>query len=399
MSAPLAGIRVVELASFVAVPAAGALLADLGAEVIKIEIPAGEYYRTATPRRLGFPDSTFPLAAHFHMDNRGKRSLALDLNRPGAPDAVRRLIDQSDVLLTNMLPHRLERYGLDPAGLRAARPALLCASLSGYGRKGEEATRPGFDFAAFWARSGFMDLAHDAGQSPSYLRPGAGDHPAALALVTGILAALRVRDQTGEGQDIEVSLLHAGLYVMANDTNQTLVTRKQMPRHDRRAPRNPLWNHYATRDGRWLFLVMIESDRYWASFCQALERADLLDDARFTGAVERYRNNTALVEILDAIFATRTLEAWRQSFDAKAVIWSPVQTLEEVIHDPQARANGLFQTVDHPVAGRFETLAPPVRLSGHEMLGNRPAPELGADSRAILREAGLSEGEIAALLD
>jgi crotonobetainyl-CoA:carnitine CoA-transferase CaiB-like acyl-CoA transferase len=396
-TAPLAGIRVVELASFVAAPAAGALLADLGAEVIKIEIPEGELYRHSRPKLLGIK-SDFPEAAHFQMDNRGKRSLALDLTREAARDAVARLLDRADVFLTNMLGHRLERYGLDAATLRSRRPELIVAALSGYGPEGPDATRPAFDYAAYWARTGFMDLMHEPDSPPAYQRPGIGDHAAALALVSGILAALRVRDQTGAGQTVDVSLMHIGFYVLGNDAAQTLATGVTPPRHDRRAPRNPLWNQYRTRDDRWLFLVMIESDRYWPPFCRAIDRADLLRDERFTNAPARYKAAAELVAILDEVFAAHTLSEWRQALADQPIIWAPVWTLAEAVHDPQARAAGVFTPVDHPSAGRYETVAPPIRLSGHAMRGERPAPALGADGAAVLKEAGLDDDAIAAAL-
>lgn len=395
MTAPLAGIRVVELASFVAAPAAGALLADLGAEVVKVEIPEGELYRHSRPKLLGIK-SDFPEAAHFQMDNRGKRSLALDLTREPARAALAQLVDRADVFLTNMLGHRLARYGLDAATLRARRPELIVAALSGYGPEGPDAARPAFDYAAYWARTGFMDLMHEPDAPPAYQRPGIGDHAAALALVSGILAALRVRDQTGAGQTIDVSLMHIGFYVLGNDSAQTLATGLTPPRHDRRAPRNPLWNQYRTRDDRWLFLVMIESDRYWAPFCRAIGRADLLADERFANAPSRYKSSAALVAILDEVFAARTLSEWQRDFADQPLIWAPVWTLAEAVHDPQARAAGVFTPVDHPTAGRYETVAPPIRMSDHPMRGERPAPALGADGPAVLREAGLDEDAIAA---
>ena len=208
------------------------------------------------------------------MDNRGKRSVALDLALPQAVEALRRLVDRADVLLTNMLPARLARFELDPAELRARRPELIVARLSGFGPVGPEADAPAFDYSSYWARTGFMDMLHEPDAPPAFQRPGMGDHTASLALVTGILAALRQRDR-GEGgqrvgQVIDVSLQHIGFYVIGNDTAMTLVTGQTPPRHDRRAARNPLWNHYPTRDGRWLFLVMIESDRYWPELTRAL---------------------------------------------------------------------------------------------------------------------------------
>lgn len=399
MEAPLAGIRVIEIASYVAAPAAGALLADLGAEVVKVEVPRGEVMRYSAPRHHGFENRDFREAPAFQMDNRGKQSLAVDLRRPEARDAVLRLVADADVVLTNMLPERLERIGFDARTLRERDPRLIVATVSGYGHVGEAANDPAFDYTAFWARTGLMDQLHEPEAPPAWLRPGVGDHSASLALVTGILAALRVRDRTGQGQVIDVSLQHVGLYIQGNDTAMTLATGESPPRHDRRAPRNPLWNHYPTADGRWLFLVMIESDRYWPILCEALQRPAWLEDERFADAIARYRNARALVAELEAVFRSRTLEQWRAALAPHRLIWAPVQTLAEAIHDPAARASGAFQTSRHPEAGEFETVSPPLRMSGHELRSDRVAPLLGADNEALLRRAGLDDDAIRSLLE
>jgi crotonobetainyl-CoA:carnitine CoA-transferase CaiB-like acyl-CoA transferase len=397
VQAPLDGIRVLELASYVAAPAAGALLADLGAEVIKVEVPQGEVYRHAIPKLAGI-ESDFSEAPHFQMDNRGKRSLALDLLMPGALDALRKVIDQCDIVLTNMLPQRLDKYGLDAGTLRKGRPSLIVASMSGYGRGGDEAHRPAFDYTAYWARTGFMDQMREPEAVPTFQRPGIGDHAAALSMVSGILAALRMRDRSGEGQEVDVSLMHIGFYVQGNDTAMTLAGGAPPQRHDRRAPRNPLWNHYRVKGDRWIFFVMIESDRYWLRFCQALGIEDKKKDERFAGAVARYRNSAELVRILEEVLAARSIEEWRPILDDHDLIWAPANTLEEAVRDPQARSTGVFETVEHPTAGPFETVSPPLRLSAYEMKGDRPAPILGEESVAILRDAGLSPEEVEAIL-
>ena len=397
MTAPLSGVRVVELASFVAAPAAGALLADLGAEVIKVEVPWGEIYRHSLPRYAGY-DSDFGLAPHFHMDNRGKRSVVLDLALPQAVEALKRLVDRADVLLTNMLPARLAKLGFDPATLRATRPELIVARLSGFGPDGPEADSPAFDYSTYWARTGFMDMLHEPDAPPAFQRPGMGDHSASLALVVGVLSALRQRDRGAAGQVIDVSLQHIGFYIIGNDAASTLVTGQTPPRHDRRAARNPLWNHYPTQDGRWIFLVMIESDRYWPEFTRAVGLEDLTGDERFKGAVERYRHSAELIRILDERFMSKPLAAWTEQLAKHRLIWAPVLTLAEAVDDPQAEAFGSFPTVQHPTAGPFRTVAPPLRMSGHALDGTAPAPALGADTEAALREVGLPEEDIALLV-
>jgi crotonobetainyl-CoA:carnitine CoA-transferase CaiB-like acyl-CoA transferase len=397
MSAPLTGIRVVELASFVAAPAAGALMADLGADVVKVEVPWGEIYRHSLPRMAGY-NSEFPLAPHFQMDNRGKRSVALDLALPEAVAALHALVDRADVLLTNMLPERLARIGLDPAALHAKRPALIVARLSGYGPTGPEANSPAFDYSTYWARTGFMDMLHEPDAPPAFQRPGMGDHSASLALVVGVLSALRQRDRGAPGQVIDVALQHIGFYIVGNDAANTLVTGQTPPRHDRRAARNPLWNHYRTRDERWIFLVMVESDRYWPALARAIGLEALADDARFASAVARYRNNAELVRILDERFATRSLAEWSAELAKHRIIWAPVMTLAEAVDDEQANAFGSFPTVQHPTAGEFRTVAPPLKMSGHALHGTAPAPALSADTEAVLREAGVPEEAIALLV-
>lgn len=397
MSLPLSGIRVVEIASFVAVPAAGTLLADLGAEVIKVEVPWGEIFRHARPQLAGYA-SDFAAGPPFQMDNRGKRSLALDLALREARDALGKVIARADVVLTNVLPERLARHRLSPEMLRAERPELIVGRVSGFGAEGPRADDPAFDYTAFWALSGLMDSMRDPEAPPAWMRPGVGDHSAALALVAGVLAALRTRDRTGEGQIVEVTLQHIGYYINGNDTAYALATDERPPRHDRRAPRNPLWNHYACRDGGWLFLVMIDSDRYWPSLCRALEREDLAADPRFADAQGRFRHARELVEILDALFATRAVDAWGGALSRERLIWGPMRTLDEAVRDENAEATGCFATVEHPQLGRFRTVAPPIRLSAHPMPGTATAPLLSADTAAVLREAGVDEETVALLV-
>lgn len=396
MTAPLAGLRVVELASFVAAPAAGALLVDLGADVIKVEVPWGEIYRHGTARMMGV-DSDFAGSGPFQMDNHGKRSLALDLALPQAQEALKKVVDGADVLLTNMLPERLARYGLDPEKLLAERPEMIVARLSGYGADGPEADTPAFDYTAYWARTGLMHQLHDEGAPPAFQRPGIGDHSASLALALGITAALRTRDAEGRGQVVDVSLQGIGNYIAGNDLSWAAAVGEAPPRHDRARPRNPLWNHYQCQDGRWLFLVMIESDRYWQPFTEALGRPDLGADERFSDAVQRFRHSDVLTATLAEIFAGQTLEAWTKQLEGHRLIWAPVQTHPEAVEDPTAVARGLFPTVEHPDFGAFKTVAPPIRMSGHSMQGTAPAPALGADTEAVLAEAGVDE-ETRALL-
>ena len=397
MAAPLAGIRVVEIASFVAAPACGALLADLGADVVKVEVPWGEIYRHSVPRMAGF-DSQFPLAPHFHMDNRGKRSVALDLVLPQAQEALLELVAQADVLLTNLLPERQEKYGVAPEQVHARHPDMIIARVSGYGPQGEEANAPGFDYSSYWARTGLMDQLHEPGAPPAFQRPGMGDHSASLSLAVGILSALRTRDQDGVGQTIDVSLQHIGFYIQGNDTAMALATDQNPPRHDRRSPRNPLWNHYRCGDERWISLVMIESDRYWPTFVEAIGRSELVDDERFSGPVERYRNSSALVELLDEVFTSRSLAEWSEVLGQYRLIWAPVQTVEEGTRDTQAIANGSFPTVDHPEAGPFRTVAPPLQMSRHALDGTTPAPAVGQHTAEVLTEAGIDPDTVELLV-
>jgi crotonobetainyl-CoA:carnitine CoA-transferase CaiB-like acyl-CoA transferase len=398
MSLPLAGVRVVEFANYVAVPAAGALLADLGADVVKVETPPrGEIYRRSRPRYAGYA-CDFDENPPFHMDNRGKRSVMLDLTRPEGRDAAHRLADHAEIVITNLLPERRRKYGLDHETLLARTPRLIVGAINGYGGHGDEADRPAFDYAAYWARTGMMDVMHDEGVPPSLQRPAVGDHAAGVNLVCGILAAMRLRDADGRGRYVEVSLLQTGLHILGTDVANALVTRAPAKRHDRRAPANPLWNSYPTADGRWLLLVMIDPDRYWPRLCAALGRDDLVGDERYADGFQRAAHSQELTRELETVFLRRSLAEWRPILDGAGLIWAPVQRLTEVIEDPQARTMGYVYEIEHATAGRFETVGPPFRIEGETLGARRAASPLHADAADVLREAGLSRDEIEKLV-
>ena len=397
MAAPLSGIRVLEVANWLAAPAAGALLADLGADVIKVEPPGGEIYREFLLRSMGY---THDFAANyaFHLDNRGKRSLTVALDKPGGPELVRRLCQRADVFLTNLIQQRRVRYGLAYPDVRAVCPRIVYASFSGYGTRGPDQNRPGFDYAAFWARSGLMGLLGEPPSPPPLCRGGQGDHTSALNILAAVLAALRLRDQTDEGQHVEVTLQGTGMWTLAGDLQAALVAREQPARHDRTRPANPIWNSYRTADGAWVLLVMPQPDPdYWPRFCAMIGRSEWVKDPRYATLHGRREHTVELTRAIDALFAERDFPHWSARLDEHGLIWAPVAKLTDVIDDPQAREMGWFTTLEDPALGSFETLDTPFKIYGAEVGARGPAPSAGQHTFEVLAELGIGDEELAKL--
>jgi crotonobetainyl-CoA:carnitine CoA-transferase CaiB-like acyl-CoA transferase len=394
MVSPLAGVRVVEVTNWMAAPSAGAVLADMGADVVKVEPLTGDVVR-GMARRPKLAEGAVDIDHSFQVDNRGKRSVAVALDRPEGAELVRRLVDGADIFLCNLLLHRQTRFGLDPGTLLARRPQLVHATLTGYGLEGPDASRPGFDVTTFFGRGAITDAMTEPGGIAPNPRTAQGDHTTGLAMVAAILAALRLVDRTGRGQVVDVSLLATAAWTMASDLAATLIDGRSPTKRDRHHLIAPLANRFRCGDDRWIILNMPEV-RWWAPFCEAVGRPDLLDDVRFGTVRERFDNMPALIELLDEVFAMRSLAEWGRIFDDAGLIWGPAATIAELAADPQAAAIELFPTVEHPT-DPFRTVAVPMRIAGADIRPRGPAPAVGADSAEILAEIGLDAGEIAAL--
>jgi crotonobetainyl-CoA:carnitine CoA-transferase CaiB-like acyl-CoA transferase len=390
---PLKGIRVVEMGIWVAGPAAAAVLADWGAEVIKVENPAG-----GDPARalmaLGLPFE-LPVNPSVEVDNRNKRSATVNVQTPEGGAIVKRLLRTADVFVTNLRPAALARVGLAYEDLREANPRLIYAALSGYGTRGPEKDRAAFDYAAFWARAGAMASLGEPDRPPPSQRPAMGDHPAGLSLAGAVCAALYHRERTGDGQEIHLSLFQSGLWMMATDVQTCLVTGLSPIPTGRSVP-NPLWNHYRAKDGKWFHLVMLQADRYWASFCEAVGRADLRDDERYADIFERGKNSAELIALLDEVFATRPRSEWAEAFDRHDLVWAPVQTISDVVADPQAHALDAFATVPHRSGEDIRVLRSPVEFGATPASIRSAAPELGEHTEEVLLEHGYTWEDIAA---
>ena len=394
MTAPLAGIRVIEAATWLAAPSAAALLADLGADVVKIEPPGGDPWRHFDTSSMGFEEPS-AIQYGFEFDNRGKRSIAVDLRRPGAAELVRRLCEDADVFVTNLMQR--ERWGIDAETLRAANPALIHAAVSGYGEQGPAADREGFDYAAFWASSGIMGLSGEPSSPPPFCRTGQGDHATALNLLSAILVALRLRDQSGEGQSVEVNLMQTGLWTIGADAAVAAVSGEQPRRYDRSRPWNPIRNSYQTKDGRWLLLGMTQADRFWPRFVSMIGEPAWALDPRFADLAGRKRHAAELRAHIEELIASGDLAEWGRRLDEADLVWAPVATLPEALADPQVEANGMLEEVEHPEAGRFRTLAAPFRISGAQTEVRGPAPAPGEHTGEVLAELGFGDEEIARL--
>lgn len=389
----LQGIRVIELATYIAAPSAGGIMADWGADVIKIEPLAGDPIRNF----FGTLGVESDANAVFDLDNRGKRSVTIDTSTKKGNEVLKRLIKDADVFLTNIRPGGLDRAGLDYDTLKALNPKLVYASVSGYGLKGDERDRPGFDMAAFWSRSGVGRLMTPKGAEPMALRTALGDHVTGIATAAGIMAALLERTTTGKGRLVETSLLRTGIYALGSDMAIQLAFGRVASTKSRHEVAQPLNNFFKTSDGDWLCILPRQNEDDWHAIARATELEHLIGDERFTGGKARKQNGFAIVDYLDGAFAKRTLSEWAVRLDAEDLVWAPVQTPAQVVDDPQAIAAGAFTEMPTHDGKKVRVPATPVRFHGVDTDPKGPSPHIGQHSDDVLAEAGLTKDEIAAL--
>jgi len=390
----LSGIRVVEVSSWVAGPSCGVWLAELGADVVRVEPISGGPVRGLM--QTGFiPLSEFNWA--WEMWNRSKRGIAVDLNQEQGQDIIHKLVAQADVFLTNMLPNMTKRVRLDYDALSQINPSLIYASVTGYGPKGPGAEWPAFDEIAFWARSGIMSTLGHPDESLVPLRGAMGDHTVSAFLLSGIVLALYVRERTGMGQRVDVSLISSGCFVAGVDLQAMLATGREIPRVSRRTVDNPLYNFYHCKDGKWVQLVMFQSDRYWSSLCRALGREDLEHDSRFSSHQKRAENNKELISLLDEVIGTKTRDDWAPLFHENGLVWGPVQTMTEVVEDPCVLANNYIVEYEHFSRGKIRGIGCPVQLSRNPAETPRGAPEHSQHTEEVLLELGYNWDDISKL--
>jgi crotonobetainyl-CoA:carnitine CoA-transferase CaiB-like acyl-CoA transferase len=397
MTGPLEDITVVEIANWIAAPSATALMADMGASVIKVEPPSGDSMRNKL-RQPRFPEGHPGTDVVFQLDNRGKRSIAVDLGNERGQEIVRELTDRADVVVTNLTRSRLERYGIGPTELRQRNPGLVYAIVSGQGSSGEDADHLAFDVTAFFGRGGVTGLLGEPDGLPVAPRAGQGDHPTGLAILVAILGALRVRDRTGEGQVVETALMRVGAWTVGCDVAATLIDHRQPSKRSRTHPVSPMNTMYKCADGAWLVLSS-HNQGVWPGFCEALGRPELAGDPRFDTPVNRFANAEELVGIFDELFGSAPFEHWVPVLKKTALIWSKMAELPDLIEDPQARAMGMFAELEHPALGKFETLAAPFSFERSEVYVRGPAPGVGEHTEQVLSELGRSPETIAELAD
>ncbi len=383
------GLKVVDLASFIAGPSAAVILSDFGADVIKVEPPAGDLWRNAH-RIPPQPQAADPYP--WHLANRNKRGITLDLKSPSARPVVERLVKWADVLIVNTPHPARKRLKLEYDDLAPLNPGLIYADITGFGDKGPDADLPGFDITSYWARSGLLSMTRDAGAPPTWPVAGSGDNATAVGLYSAIVTALYRRQRTGKGAHVSTSLLAQGVWAASVSIQGALADAKFYGLHDRKNPSNAAMNVYQAADGTW-FVLIIMSDKL-AAVAQAIGRPDLVTDPRFADPAKLMANMPQLSAILDEVFGAQPMAHWHQVFSGIHVTFGVVRGPQEVIADPQLRANDIVVPLEGAGGKVTSTISSPIQVHGFPKAPARRGPALGEHNEQVLQELGFTQAEV-----
>ena len=384
------GLKVVDMASFLAGPGAATVLSDFGADVIKVEPPG-----IGDPHRMTYKIPPNPSAKEnygWHLSNRNKRGMALDLKSPHAREVVERLVKWADVFVINFPNPVRKRLQLTYEDIAPWNPRLIYADLTGYGDAGPDADLPGFDITAYWARSGLLAMTRDAGAPPTLPVPASGDHATAIGLYSAIVTGLYRRERTGKGSHVTTSLIGEGIWSSAMSIQAALCGAKFFPLHDRKNPPNAIFNVYQTSDDHWFLIVVQAKD--WAALATGIGHPELLLDARFVDDATRAANSAKLAEILDSVFTSEPLAHWREVLDRARITYGIVRSPAECITDPQVLANDIIVPIEGGDEHLKLTVSSPLKIHGVQKVTARRAPELGEHNEELLKQLGFTDDDI-----
>src|SRR5579862_1061567 len=383
------GLKVVDFASFIAGPSAAVILSDFGADIIKVEPPSGDTWRIG--HKIP-PQPQAPDAYPWHLANRNKRGITLDLKSPSAQQVLERLVKWADVLIVNTPHPARKRLKLEYDDVVQWNPRLIYADLTGFGEKGPDADLPGFDITSFWARSGLLSMTRDAGEPPTWPVAGSGDNATAVGLYSAIVTALYRRERTGEGAYVTTSLLAEGVWAASVSVQAALCGAKFYGLHDREHPANAALNVYRSADGVW-FVLIIMPDKVVA-IAKAVGRTDLLTDPRFSDPAKLKTNMSELAAILESIFASQPMAHWYEVFSKIHVTFGAVRDPLDVINDPQLRANDIIVPLEGAGEKLTSTISSPIQVHGVAKQPARRAPGIGEHTQEILNQLGFSASDV-----